>query len=294
MEGHYIINLNSKCNANCLFCAFTLDRRKEEDPNFENLIKDLKENRKRFDEIIMSGGEPTIYKRLPEYLDQVKACGFKNVTISTNGFMLYYPPFTKKLIEKGVNQFVISFQTIDKNKYHAITGVKDAFKYVTKGMENIKKYGAWIAINTVIHKLNYKKLPDTVNYLIDFNVFNIQLAFMNPIGESVRNGKSTMAVSFTEALPYIKECFKIAEKKGYKKFFVENIPICIIEEYKEKISDLRKPDVNKDYYNACKTKPEKCKACIYFNICDGVWEAYLKQFRDEEIKPILKVNKVKY
>jgi len=288
MEGHYIVKLNSLCNANCLFCADTSESRRQPDPDFKSLISELEKNRKSFDSMIISGGEPTISPFLFQYIDHAKKIGFKHIAISTNGLLLYYPDFTKKLIRAGVEQFIVSFQAVDEKDYHAITGIKKSKELVAKGLENIQKYGALAAINTVIHKLNYKNLPEIVAYLIDNNAYNIQLSFMNPIGASLVRGRSTMAVRFTDALPYIKESMSIAKEKGYENIYLENIPICLVGEFKDKVADLKKASINKGYYNACKTKPDKCKGCSYFDECDGVWEAYLEQFGEREIVPKLK------
>jgi len=111
---------------------------------------------------------------------------------------------------------------------------------------------------------------------------------MNPVGSSIKDGKSVLAATYTELLPYVKTAFEKADEMGFNSLFIENFPICTAEEFMGKISDLRKPEENKDYYNACKTKPEKCRKCSYFDVCDGAWEEYLKQSGDEEIKPIEK------
>tara|TARA_Y100000310_G_C20659216_1_gene803727 strand:+ start:1006 stop:1896 length:891 start_codon:yes stop_codon:yes gene_type:complete len=290
MKGHYIVKINSRCNANCCFCADSREIRSNEDFEHDKLIKDLEKNRKKFDSLIISGGEPTIYKKLFEYIKYAKhRCKYKHITLTTNGFMLAYSNFTDKLIECGVDSFIISFATSDEKMYDAIYKVKGAFRHVDKAISNIKKRNKGIRINSVVHKLNYKNLANTVSYLIDKNVDSIQLSFMNPVGSSMVNGKSAIALPFKEIMPYVKDAFKVAEKLDFDGLFIENIPICVAREFSNKVSDLKKPEENKDYYNYCKTKPEKCNECIHFAVCDGVWEKYLKQFGDEELEPIKKV-----
>lgn len=289
MSGHYIVEINYKCNANCCFCANSKGYRSQPDLNYDKLIQDLKENRKKFDSLIISGGEPTIYPHILKYIKYAKnVCRYKRIAIATNGFMLFYDDFVDELIKSGVDSFQVPFQTTDKKVYNKITGVKGSYEYVTNGIKNIKDREKYVNNSTVLHKLNYESIQETVAFLINMGVDYIQLAFMNPIGSSVINGKSVMAVTYTELMPYIKSAFKKAEEMNFNNLFIENIPICVAEEFINKISDLRKPEENKDYYNACKTKPEKCKKCFYFNICDGVWEEYLKQFGDQEIRPVEK------
>ena len=40
--------------------------------------------------------------------------------------------------------------------------------------------------------------------------------------------------------------------------------------------------------NIALIKRAKCKECLYYKICDGSWIAYLNQFGDNEIKPIIR------
>jgi MoaA/NifB/PqqE/SkfB family radical SAM enzyme len=290
MKGHYIVKINSRCNANCCFCADSREIRSNEDFEHDKLIKDLEKNRKKFDSLIISGGEPTIYKKLFEYIKYAKhRCKYKHITLTTNGFMLAYSNFTDKLIECGVDSFIISFATSDERMYDATYKVKGAFKYVDKAISNIKKRKKGIRINSVVHKLNYKNIVNTVVYLINKNVDYIQLSFMNPVGSSMVNGKSAIAITFGDIMPFIKKSFEVANGLKFKNLFIENIPLCMAIEYKNYLSDLKKPLENKKYYNNCKSKPKKCQKCEYYDVCDGVWEKYLKQFGDEELEPIKKV-----
>jgi len=288
MGGHYIAKLNNKCNSNCCFCADSIEVRGQKDIEHSKLISYLEKNREKFDSLIISGGEPTIYKHLFKYLRHAKnICEYRKITLTTNGFLLAYNDFTDKVIDSGVDSFIISFVTSNEKIYDAVTKVNGSFGYVTKALLNLRKRNKEIRINTVLHKLNYKDIGEIVVFLINEGVASIQLSFMNPIGSSIKEGKSVLAVTFAELLPYVKTAFKKADEMKFNSLFIENFPICTAEEFKSRISDLKKPEENKDYYNASKTKPEKCKKCSYFDVCDGVWEGYLKQFGDEEIKPIL-------
>jgi MoaA/NifB/PqqE/SkfB family radical SAM enzyme len=285
-NGLYIVKINNSCNANCLFCADTITERQKAGPTLSALVAALKENRQSFQDVIISGGEPTMYPHLLEYLDAAQSLQYRHVSISTNGFMLSYPRFTQALISRGVEQFIFSFQTTDSNKYETITRLKNSFALITKGMENVRRYGGQVAVNTVIHKLNYTELPEIVTYLIQSGAYNIQLSFMNPIGVSVENGHSKMAVSFTNAMPYIQKCLVIAENHLFRNLFIENTPICVLGRYADRSADRIKRDVNQEYYCASKTKVGKCKTCTVTPDCDGVWIQYLAQFGDAELIPI--------
>jgi MoaA/NifB/PqqE/SkfB family radical SAM enzyme len=280
MEGNYIVKISNGCNANCIFCADSHEIRSADSPDFESLLQQLKENRQKFDSIIITGGEPTIHPRLIEYLEHVRDCKFRSVMIATNGFRLKYLDFTRKLHQLGVTGYQISFQTTDAKEYYSITGIKDALSLVDMALLNVRQLHQRVNINTCVHKLNYRKLPEIALHLDQYADY-IQFAFMNPVGSSVIGGKSFVAVSFSDALPYLREAVASSQK-----VHIENIPICVIPDMMSRISDLRKPEANKAYYNNCKRKPDRCAGCKHFEACDGAYEAYLKQFGERELEPI--------
>jgi len=280
--GYHITKLNYRCNANCLFCADAKEIRMQKDPDLEVLYKELKQAKETTCSVIISGGEPTISAILPDYLDKAKELGYREIMISTNGLRLVYNDYAQNLVCRGVNRFIVSFQTTDADAYDKITGVPGSLGMVSRGMQNVMQLGAAVATNTVIHKLNYKSLAVIAAHLIDAGVSNVQFSFMNPCGQSVVNGQSTMAVSMTEALPYVLDAINTAEAKTYANLYIENMPICVLGR-KDRISDLKKE--NKEYYNQSKAKPEKCRTCRHFEICDGVWRDYLKQFGEGELNP---------
>lgn len=288
MNGNYIAKINYKCNSNCCFCADSKNIRETEDIDYNKLIYELEQNRKKFDSLIITGGEPTIYNKLPDYVSYAKKIGYKHISLTTNGLMLGYPNYADILINSGVDTFIISFATTDELIYDNITKVKGSFKQLNNALNYLNEKKVSVRINTVIHKFNYKNLKNIVKYLVLKNVKSIQLSFMNPIDESAKTyGISKLVIKINDLKPYISDAIKEAQNLNFNDLYIENFPICTMEEYKDKISDLKKPENNKDYYNSLKFKPENCRFCVYYNICDGTWKEYLKQFGDEEFKPII-------
>lgn len=288
-DGHYIVNINHRCNFNCVFCADTPEDRKNPDYDYEFLINGLIDNKNKFESLIISGGEPTIYPRLIEYIKYAKErCGYKRITLTTNGFLLSDKSFVDELVDAGVDEFIISFLSSDPENYDKISGVKGSFEKVVSAIRNVRREEKRFRANIVIHKLNVNELPDIVTFLAKEGAESIQLSFMNPVGSSIINGKSTIAISYKEVLPFVKKALETAKEIGFNEIYIENFPICIIPDQIKRISDLRKPPLNKEYYNLSKTKVGCCSKCRYGDICDGMWKAYVEQFGEEEIIPIKK------
>ena len=98
MIGHYVVKIDNKCNFNCCFCADSKEVRNQEDFSYSELIKNLKKNRKKFDNLCITGGEPTVYKNLLEYISYAKdKCKYKHIVLNTNGFLLADDAFVDKI-----------------------------------------------------------------------------------------------------------------------------------------------------------------------------------------------------
>lgn len=287
MTGHYILKLNNQCNMNCLFCADPKRIRQLPDNDFNEIIYRIKKNRIRFESLIITGGEPTIYKRLFSVLEYAKSiCRYRWISLVTNGILLSYDKFIDRLIKSGVDSFQISYFALDEEKQNAIARTKGTFERINKGIKNAVKRNKEVRINLVINKLNYSDLPEIVEHLIKLKVSSITLVFMNPCGTSVIDNKSVLAIPYGVIMPFIKISFDKAKKNNFDKLYIENFPLCIGKDYMENISDLRKPKENEDYYNSSKVKPSRCSECIYYDRCDGIWRAHLEQFGDTELIPI--------
>ncbi|MBL7056097.1 radical SAM protein [Candidatus Woesearchaeota archaeon] len=286
MNGNYILKINNLCNLNCCFCADSIEERSKPDFYYNCLVDGLIENRKKFDTLIITGGEPTIYPKLLQLIDCAKNVKYKKISLTTNGVMLHDASNVEKLSCAGVDAFLISFSTSEERMFDSIVKKAGSFERVVQGIKNVKNVGKEVRINTALHKLNYKNLAKTVRLLIELKVDAIQLSFLNPVGSSIVQGKSAIALKYGDMISGVNDSFEVAQKFGFKNLYIENFPICVAPNLVSKISDLRKPEENKDYYNSCKKKPEKCGSCSFNDICDGVWEAYLEQFGNEELRPV--------
>lgn len=131
------------CNFRCGFChnpeliEFALSE--VEGGNFTKEIPtaeifEFLESRKgKLDAVTITGGEPTIYADLPEFLKKIKEMGFL-VKLDTNGT-------NPEMLQKILNGKTIDFVAmdikapVDAESYERVTGVK----FDEKGIEKIKK-----------------------------------------------------------------------------------------------------------------------------------------------------------
>ena len=129
------IELTSRCDLRCYFCATGQNLRKKRDINFEFLRRILTEMRQAgVEEIgLFYLGESMLYDRLPEVILMARELKFPYIFLTTNGrtasFQRVY-----ECAEAGLDSLKFSLNAHDRDSYKEVTRV-DAFKDV---INNIK------------------------------------------------------------------------------------------------------------------------------------------------------------
>ena len=92
------------CNFRCPFChnSELFMGKPEKLMEDETFFDFLKSRKGLLDGVCVSGGEPTLYKNLPDFLAKIKEMGFL-VKLDTNG---YRPEILKELLEKKLVDYV--------------------------------------------------------------------------------------------------------------------------------------------------------------------------------------------
>ena len=92
------------CNFRCPFChnSELFMGKPEKLMEDEEFFKFLKSRKGLLDGVCVSGGEPTLYKNLPEFLAKIKELGFL-VKLDTNGSR---PALVKELAEKNLVDYI--------------------------------------------------------------------------------------------------------------------------------------------------------------------------------------------
>lgn len=114
------------CNFACKFCynsQLVLPEKIKNQPRIlEKLFFNfLKERQGLLEGVCVSGGEPTLYQDLPDFLQKIKNLGFL-VKLDTNGAN---PQMLKELIDKKLVDYVALDIKGPKEKYGYIIGVKE-------------------------------------------------------------------------------------------------------------------------------------------------------------------------
>ena len=120
---YFQIETVRKCNENCIFCP--KDKWDNSVPYMsDKLFEKIAEELKAYSDWItvvdlQRNGEPLLDKNLPEKVLRLKKSGIKCVNFSTNASLLS-EKLAKRLLDAGLDEIMLSIDTINKEKYETM------------------------------------------------------------------------------------------------------------------------------------------------------------------------------
>ena len=290
------LKIGFHCNNHCRHCVQGDKREKFGNKSLEKITQEIKMASKVSKELVITGGEPTLHKDFLEIVRLARQSGFELVNLQTNGRMLYYKEFCTEIIKAGVNSFTVALAGHCDKLHDFITTSRGSFVQTVEAVRNLKSLGQYVAINSVVSKLNYRYLPQMARFFVMLGVDQYQFAFVHPLGNAWCNFYSVVPrMSLIE--PYVKAGLGIGIKAG-KHVMAEAIPYCFMEGYEGCVAERFIPDtivydadnIIEDYTILRKTEGKKkrpsCAKCKFFKICEGPWKEYPQVYGWGEFKPV--------
>lgn len=206
--------ITNACNFKCPHCRAYMDNMDDSSQEIENHIIDELIKNEVFS-VNLSGGEPLLNKRIDDIIYNLSSNNI-DVGVSTNGYL-----FTNRcndLIESGLKFVQISLDG-PKNIHNKFRGINDAYEKAISAMNQAKKAGLFVQMNTTITSKN-------INYAID----NIELAnklgidrifFRRVVSAGLAQNNSDVLLDKKEYLSLLNNLINI---KNSNKYFV-NISI---------------------------------------------------------------------
>jgi MoaA/NifB/PqqE/SkfB family radical SAM enzyme len=297
------ILMGYECNNNCRFCYAGDKRNKYRSDTTQRIKEKLERARERGSRFVdFLGGEPTIRKDIFEIVSYAKEIGFKTISITTNGRMMSYEDFTKKLVDAGLNSAIFSIHGHNAELHDYLTRSPGSFDQLCKGMKNFREAApdGYICTNTVMVRPNLKHLPEIAENNIKLGTDGAEFIFPHPRGNAWKNFEE-MVPRLEELLPYIRKTLFVGIQHDKKHFVVRYVPLCyllglenMLSEFKSKnrlheehigpeFEDL---DVEKGRAEFGRVKAPQCFGCKYFRVCEGIFKEYAEKRGFDELIPV--------
>lgn len=191
------ISITDRCNLQCRYCVpqELIPKLSHTDIlTYEEILRVVRvATRLGISKVRVTGGEPLVRKGVYDFLHQlVTSEGLRDVSLTTNGVLLH--DNLTKIQSAGISRINISLDTLDRQKFHDITGFDD-FKQVWQGILKAHRMGFYpIKLNIVaLRGVNDMELVEMARLSLRFP-FHIRFIEYMPIGRADFRPESLLLV----------------------------------------------------------------------------------------------------
>lgn len=184
------IELTSRCNLACIHCyaesspkAGSSDTMKPKD--YERVIREAAAQGCRKLQFI--GGEPTLVRELPEYIELAKRLGVEHIEVFTNATFV-----TKDLLECFVRNQVhvaTSFYSWNAGTHDAITTKRGSQQLTLNTLKRYISAGLRVRAGIILMDGNRDHAEKTADYLRESGVTQVGFDNIRPFGRGVKETK---------------------------------------------------------------------------------------------------------
>ena len=295
-ERYITLHLTRRCNSRCRFCVTDPIGAREE-VSLDEAEAFLYDNAgKGYEAFSVVGGEPTVYRRLPELLDMARRYGYPMSQLFTNGRKLADRRYAESIVERGARYFVISLHGPDAEVHDALTDSPGSFDEAVQGIRNLKDLGQIVQTLTVITSANYRHLSATGEMLCGLGVDIIDFAGLCPHGLAEVNWNEGR-VAYTEMMSYVHDAVRTVLAAD-RNVVLEGFPFCVVQPYEHLCWEYPKARQERLLYqgrlipdydaclNTSKVHVDACASCAVRSVCGGVYLGYASTFGTRELAPL--------
>ena len=276
-----IVRVNFHCNQACDFCFVSTHLPPAGDEAVRRASAATTADR-----ITLSGGEPTLNPRLPEYVRLAKARTTQPVELQTNAILLDDPERVRALVEAGLDEAFVSLHASVAETSDAITRAPGTFDRTVVGIDNLVAGGVRTMLNFVICQQNYAELVPFVRMVASrWPEVTVAISFIAASTDVVPHTPRLMP-RYSEVLPNLAAALDEAKRLGVRVYGFESmcgLPLCLVPWGPDRfklIAPIEDGDTGEF------EKPDACRSCALSPRCYGVRRRYVEMYGASELRPV--------
>jgi MoaA/NifB/PqqE/SkfB family radical SAM enzyme len=295
------VKLGFACNNRCLFCAQGDRRDACGAVPFEEVLARLVTARSGSRSLVLTGGEPTLHRRIVAIVQAAAQLGFRPIQLQTNGRMLAYRQVLDALMRAGLTEVSPSLHASTADVHDALTRRPGSWEESREGIRNAVDAGLPVVTNSVITRQNAHDLPALVTRLASLGVRQAQLAFVHPVGTAAQEFDAVVP-RLSDVVAPLTEARRVAREAGVR-LVTEAIPYCFLRGMDELAVEASIPETTVvemrgevfDYSQwrvaEGKAHGEPCTRCAERPRCEGPWREYPARFGWDEFVPVAALHR---
>jgi pyruvate-formate lyase-activating enzyme len=279
-----IIRVNFHCNQACTFCFVSTHLPAASDDDVEAAIRAAGA---RGSHIVLSGGEPTLNRRLPDYLRLARTASGQPATLQTNAVRLDDRALVDALAAAGVSEAFVSLHGATAEISDAITEAPGTFVRTVRGIDNLLAAGIPVVINFVICEANRLETPAIVRLgAARWPKACINFSFVAASTDLVPRDRGLIP-RYSDVLPPLAEAAAEAERLGVELVGFESmcgLPLCLVP---QSLNDLGLGDLPTDMAGEEFLHTEACAPCQHRTKCWGIRRGYAELYGTSELRTVI-------
>jgi MoaA/NifB/PqqE/SkfB family radical SAM enzyme len=278
-----IIRVNFHCNQACAFCFVSTHLPPAEE---ETVRAAIVEAARRGSRVVLSGGEPTLNRRLVAYVRLAKESGAPFVSLQTNAVKLDDAALATSLVEAGVDETFVSLHGCTATTSDAITEAPGTFARTIVGLDNLHATDVTININFVLCEANRRELVDFVRFAgTRWPRARLNFSFVAASTDLVPRERALIP-RYSDILPALGEAVAEATRLGVQMIGFESmcgLPLCLVP---ASIETLALTEIPEGFDRGEFVKADACRGCRYETRCFGVRRGYVELYGTSELRRV--------
>lgn len=274
------------CNQNCTFCWVDLQQPRVPDATIAQTFALM--GLEGMKALSITGGEPTLDKRLESQVRLARALGIDQVTLQTNAVRLDAPGRAQRLADAGLTRAFVSLHGADENAGEAVTRAPGTFERTVRGIQNLLAAGVSVGAGVVFTYENAGQAREIIELVATrLRGTDLTLSVAAPIND--RLDVQAITPRYSEVAPALREAARAARELGvpYAGLFGQcGLPPCILDAdpvcFPELAREHPEWSAAGDFVHA-----EACEGCSLRRKCPGVRASYAAAYGVGELQPVV-------
>jgi len=229
-------------------------------------------------ELFLSGGEPTLREDLSEIALEARELGFERIGLVTNAHGLTNEKRAKRLLDAGIDRFVVDLFGPSAEVHDAVARRKGAFKFTLGGIRQVMKLGcSEIEANLPITTINLESLAATVALAQRLGIRRAHLQLPQPDGPALEEG---CIPAWKVAEPHLVRALAAASRDFVS---IQGAPLCLWPDRPGALAPL--PHWALARARPYRVKHDLCRKCVMYLLCGGFFRPELDEVYQMTTEP---------